>query len=1634
MQKKFLSKFVASLLVFAMTIGYIPVTSVFASGMTYSPQNFGLTLHEGTSSNGKVNYTMDWEPVSFKYNDDGSVPTTRYYLARRKIDPTNSSNTSGEYKWELRGNYSDEGVSVLNIYPDAGDGLQSWMSSISNSSESNGFDVNINVDKQSLSDFNKNPEAKLKKAADGSYNYDVVVFGFWDSNNHVDISKSYTSSGTSAYQVMDDYIKSGYGVIFGHDTTQMDDPSRNPNFTELLTNNSSFTVVPRNEDGWHYSEKIAVKQQGSLTTYPFDIYGKSLIIPMTHNVNQLATDPSTVYMTFEKNYYPSGGDGPYYNYNVNGAKDTVMYGVNEKTYVGEDTFDVTKPTEYLPANSYLMKDDNVAFIQCGHSSGKTSTTEQMIIANTIYSLKQMIKGTHSIDQVLDTEKPEPPIPSVSGSNQLSFTANDIGSEYKYRVIAAPVGLSIYDEWENIQDKLENPDIHDYTYDDGRMVAFSQIAETGEVKAEIKSTNSFEYYVDRKATGEKRDGAFINADGTYTLPALNTITKDSYLHIWSYDNANNVSFERTTKDGSYLDAPVPYTVSNGITNINLWDIYERLTATVKYEDMAGGELKVPVTSEEMLGSVFAPAIPNIPGYRYNSSVPANKITIAEGSDNTVTHKYDELLSKQIKVVIHDGDTPQVVNYKTVNGIATDKYIIDLPESYNSYDYAGYYTVGDSTTGIEYTLGTELEITNSDTLYVHYIPKEKSFNVIVKDEKNDIEYANFSVTGYVGHTTVVLPTYIQSNITGLNDYTAYQNYEILNETLYVDVTETTLDQVIVLIPRTKRVLYLGYDFPSTIRTTSASALSSNSKQSSRDGAKLLVSKDYTFNGTDTIVEIEKNPAETAGYTFLNGTAHTTDGDKYYIDFTNKINTVSMTYYKGTLPSDKYTINTRYLNQADNRLMPTISGILDSNPFSMTADLKNQGSIPIVDYHNVINTADPDDPDYSYFPDGTDFEVDTVKITRVNKLGESEEVIYYATDDINDNIYEFMPDIDSNGDLLYDTYNVDVTYKPYGSVTFNEYLCDTNTPDKSSSLKTKEYKKLYGEDVELKGSFLPYPHEVYKVVVDGVKLDATELANFDFTTTVDDYTKTIDVYYRPLTYDLTVRAGSSDSVMYDIYTYTDVAYNRATKFTAPELSGYTFTGGAIEGIAPAATLTTEGNNVTFDPNKVEGDYTVCLNYAQDAEVDITYVVFDYDSTGKPTEVHTTAVKDGLYVGEEIDVRAFNVPGHTLSIAYMDEKVIDINAGEDYAYKVDSPMTKAYLIYTPTAEYPVTLKANPVAGGDVSGNKTVAGDNLFHPGSRVTINATANPGYQFVNWTTSDVTLENSSSLATSFIMPDKAVTITANFKSTTGNGGGGGDTGGGGGGNIVKPIEPEKPINPPEIIFPERPVDPGDPGNIIDLIEDPTGKIIRMYEPYIQGYPEGDVRPSGTITRAEVMQVIYNLYGYGLYRDSYGDKSAVNAYNDVEYDEWYSDAIAFCLDYGVINGYSDGTIRPDEPITRAELSAIIAKLIIGDVEYTSSLTDIDDSWAKDAIEKLHANGIINGYPDGSFKPNQTTIRSEFTVMVNRLIDRAEEYHKNVTFPDLPESHWAYDDMMNAANGGVVQADNAQEVLDNLEKNKQN
>ena len=185
------------------------------------------------------------------------------------------------------------------------------------------------------------------------------------------------------------------------------------------------------------------------------------------------------------------------------------------------------------------------------------------------------------------------------------------------------------------------------------------------------------------------------------------------------------------------------------------------------------------------------------------------------------------------------------------------------------------------------------------------------------------------------------------------------------------------------------------------------------------------------------------------------------------------------------------------------------------------------------------------------------------------------------------------------------------------------------------------------------------------------------------------------------------------------------------------------------------------------------------------------------------------------------------------------------------------------------------------------------------------------------------------------------------------------------------------------------------------------------YIVGYPDGTVRPEGDITRAEVATIFFRLLTDES-RDEFW--SQTNDYTDVDADAWYNNAVSTLSNAGILNGYEDGTFQPDGNITRAEFATITARFFEATYEGEDLFSDIAGHWAADYINQAANAGIVDGYPDGTFRPQQNITRAEAMTMVNRTIDRhpdAEHFLDGmITWSDNHEDAWYYEQVQEATN----------------------
>ena len=188
------------------------------------------------------------------------------------------------------------------------------------------------------------------------------------------------------------------------------------------------------------------------------------------------------------------------------------------------------------------------------------------------------------------------------------------------------------------------------------------------------------------------------------------------------------------------------------------------------------------------------------------------------------------------------------------------------------------------------------------------------------------------------------------------------------------------------------------------------------------------------------------------------------------------------------------------------------------------------------------------------------------------------------------------------------------------------------------------------------------------------------------------------------------------------------------------------------------------------------------------------------------------------------------------------------------------------------------------------------------------------------------------------------------------------------------------------------------------------------FLVGYDDGTFGPGRNMTRAEVATMFANL----LTQRMEANKTYPNTFHDVPKDFWAANYIGYVQQFGIISGYADGSFRPNAPVTRAEF-AVIASRFEKLTEGGKHFTDVTSAhWAAKYIDFAATRGWVTGYADGTFKPENPITRAEVAAVTCRLLERSADQgyirsHLNElrTFADLTEDHWAYWYAMETANG---------------------
>ena len=231
-----------------------------------------------------------------------------------------------------------------------------------------------------------------------------------------------------------------------------------------------------------------------------------------------------------------------------------------------------------------------------------------------------------------------------------------------------------------------------------------------------------------------------------------------------------------------------------------------------------------------------------------------------------------------------------------------------------------------------------------------------------------------------------------------------------------------------------------------------------------------------------------------------------------------------------------------------------------------------------------------------------------------------------------------------------------------------------------------------------------------------------------------------------------------------------------------------------------------------------------------------------------------------------------------------------------------------------------------------------------------------------------------------------------------------------------ETEKPDPKPEPGVQPEPVPPPAPQPKPEPEPEPENKLPER-QAYLIGTPNGLIRPGGNITRAEVATIFFRLITDET-REQYWMQT--NPFPDVMLHNWFNNAVSTMANAGVFIGRSDGTFAPDATITRAEMAAAIVRFMdVTGVNGTKiAFSDIDGHWAADYINAAAENGWIFGYPDGTFRPDQPIARAEVAAMVNRIFGRLPEIEADlltdmIIWPDNANAdRWYYFYIQSASN----------------------
>lgn len=202
------------------------------------------------------------------------------------------------------------------------------------------------------------------------------------------------------------------------------------------------------------------------------------------------------------------------------------------------------------------------------------------------------------------------------------------------------------------------------------------------------------------------------------------------------------------------------------------------------------------------------------------------------------------------------------------------------------------------------------------------------------------------------------------------------------------------------------------------------------------------------------------------------------------------------------------------------------------------------------------------------------------------------------------------------------------------------------------------------------------------------------------------------------------------------------------------------------------------------------------------------------------------------------------------------------------------------------------------------------------------------------------------------------------------------------------------------------PAQPAGLLDMTS---------HKAYVSGCTATTFAPTGTLTRAEAAQMLYELMTEQAHKQY--DCSS-NGFRDVPAGQWYTAAVSTLANAGAINGCGDGTFQPNQAISRAQFVTILAGIYGVNASGGMPFSDVGRSWYYDAVATAYANGWVSGFTDGTFHPNQTITRAEAVSILNRVLGRSCDLtfvqanaQTALHFTDVPANAWYYADVIEAS-----------------------